>query len=82
MFLVVKNKYSKIKIDEVYILQHFEDMFETGNFEDRMSIENCHEEPNPMFYYCDNMTSINIQCLSYHGPATKLTELLAKSQAR
>lgn len=33
----------KNTIDQVYVLQHFKDMFSSGNFEDRMKVEACHD---------------------------------------
>ncbi|KAJ8925279.1 hypothetical protein NQ315_009107 [Exocentrus adspersus] len=77
-----KNKYSKVVlIDEVYTLQHFEDMFETGNFEDRMKIDECQRRSEVTFFFYDNITSHNFYCLSYHGPATKLTDLFLNTSA-
>lgn len=31
-------------LDQVYILQHFEDTFTSGNFNDRMKLEECQEK--------------------------------------
>lgn len=76
------NKYTKLIIDDIYILQHFEDMFETGNFEERWKIEKCLQPPKLRFFYYTNITSNNVKCLSFHGPATKLSEVLAQTQAR
>lgn len=69
-------------IDDVYTLQHFEDMFQTGNFEDRMKIEKCQKKNDVTFFFFDNITSNNYHCLSYHGPATKLTNLFLNTTAR
>lgn len=69
-------------IDEVYTLQHFDDMFETGNFEDRMKIEKCQKRNDVTFSFYDNVTSSNFHCLSYHGPATKLVDLFLNTSAR
>lgn len=74
--------YKKVELDDVYILQHFKDMFENGNFEEKMSIENCDEPIQTNFFYYENITSSNIQCLSFHGFASQLTEILKKSTAR
>lgn len=35
----LENKITQI--DQVFVLQHFESMFKTGNFEDKMKIEPC-----------------------------------------
>ncbi|RZC35369.1 GDP-fucose protein O-fucosyltransferase 2, partial [Asbolus verrucosus] len=76
------NRTYNIVIDEVYILQHFEDMFETGNFEDRMKLEKCTKNYQINYFFYKNITSHNVKCLSYHGPATKLSKLLEKSPAK
>lgn len=76
------NKTYSVQINEVYILQHFKDMFESGNFEDRMKVEKCAQNFQINYFFYKNMTSKNIKCLSYHGPATKLSELLLKSSAK
>lgn len=72
------NKYSKVIIDEVYTLQHFEDMFETGNFDDRIEINECQKKYEHLFFFYDNITSKSYNCLSYHGPVSKLKELFLK----
>lgn len=74
--------YPPIKIDEVYVLQHYSDMFETGNFEERMSVEPCQKEIQTNFYHYSNITSDNIKCLSFHGHSLNLIELLETSTAR
>lgn len=76
------NRYSKVVIDEVYNLQHFEDMFETGNFEDRMEIAPCQKKDDNTYFFYKNVTGATVRCLSYHGPATKLTELLRNTTAK
>lgn len=69
-------------MDEVYVLQHFEDMFETGNFEERMQIDTCHNEHNPTFFFFSNITSNNIKCLSFHGHTSQLVNILHSSSAK
>ncbi|EFA07652.2 GDP-fucose protein O-fucosyltransferase 2 [Tribolium castaneum] len=76
------NQTYGVKIDEVYVLQHFKDMFETGNFKDRMQIEQCAQKYQINYFFYKNVTSNNVKCLSYHGPATKLSQLLLKSSAK
>ncbi|KAJ8963976.1 hypothetical protein NQ314_005235 [Rhamnusium bicolor] len=76
-----QKKYSKVIIEKVYTLQHFEDMFETGNFEDRLKIEECQDTHKLNFFFYENITAKNVHCLSYHGPATKLTELFLNTSA-
>ncbi|CAH0550446.1 unnamed protein product [Brassicogethes aeneus] len=75
-----KNKYSVI-IEETYILQHFEDMFESGNFEDRMEVEKCTKDYKPLFFHYSNITSNNVKCLSFHGSSTNLIKLFNESTA-
>lgn len=76
------NKYTKCVIDKVYILQHFEDMFESGHFEEKWSIEKCRKPPKLRFFYHTNITSNNVQCLSFHGPASKLAEIFEQDPSR
>lgn len=76
------NKYSKIEIEQVLTLQHFEDMFETGNFEDRMKFDDCNRNFDYTYFFYKNITAKKIQCLSYHGPATKLTEAFLNTTAK
>ncbi|GLV36279.1 O-fucosyltransferase 2 [Carabus blaptoides fortunei] len=78
-FNEVGSNYEQLIIDEVFILQNFEDMFETGNFEDKMAVEECTENETVNFYKYDNLTSNNIRCLSFHGHASQLISLLEKS---
>lgn len=76
------NKYTRCIIDTVYILQHFEEMFKSGNFEDKWEIEKCQNPPKLRFFYYTNITSYNVQCLSFHGPSSKLIEVFKQEQAR
>ncbi|CAG9766227.1 unnamed protein product [Ceutorhynchus assimilis] len=76
------NKYTKSILDKVYILQHYEDMFESGNFVDKWSVEKCQKPPKLRFFHYTNITSNNVQCLSFHGPATKLSEVLKQDKSR
>lgn len=69
-------------IDEVYVLQHFEDMFKTGNFENRIAIEDCQDEIQTNFLFYNNITSNSMRCLSFHGHATLLTKILENTSAR
>lgn len=80
--LVIGPKYSRIKIEEVYVLQHFEDMFESGNFEDRMAISDCLQEIKTNFFFYDNVTSDNIKCLSFHGYTSQLINVIDNTTAR
>lgn len=57
-------------------------MFKTDNFEDRMKINNCEKQYEHTFFYYNNFSAKSYKCLSYHGPATKLTELLLHTNAQ
>ncbi|XP_019753311.2 uncharacterized protein LOC109532735 isoform X1 [Dendroctonus ponderosae] len=80
--MLKKQKYTKCILDEVYVLQHFEDMFESGNFEEKWLIEKCQKPPKMKFFYYANITASNVKCLSFHGPATKLAELFKLEKSR
>lgn len=71
-----------VLIDDVYVLQHFEDMFKTGNFEDRLAVENCQSEIQTNFFFYKNMTAKNMYCLSFHGHTSLLSRILEKTAAR
>lgn len=81
-FNELKPTYGDVIIDEVYILQHYQDMFTSGNFEDKMSIEDCNEQISTNFFHYDNITSHNIKCLSFHGFTSQLSSLVHKSEAQ
>ncbi|KAJ8963340.1 hypothetical protein NQ318_018812, partial [Aromia moschata] len=81
-FTEYQAKYSEVVIEEVYTLQHFEDMFETGNFEDRFKIDQCRSDYAISFFHYENITGRDFYCLSYHGPATKLEEIFLNTTAQ
>lgn len=78
----IGTNYAQTLLDEVYILQNFEDMFTTGNFEDRFAVEPCAQKQIINFYEYGNLTSKNIKCLSFHGLASQLSKILTKSDSR
>lgn len=78
----MKPKNGLVVIDEVYVLQHFEDMFKTGNFEERLAVDNCQNEIETNFFFYKNVTSKNMRCLSFHGHTSLLTRILETSKAR
>lgn len=80
--LEIGIRYGEINIDEVYILQHFEDMFKSGKFEDKVEIQKCNKDFFTTFYHYDNITSNNVRCLSFHGHASQLSKILEQSNAR
>lgn len=80
-------------IDKVYVLQHFEDTFTTGNFEDRLKIEPCQnrflykkdEKKNIFkgyFWGYSNITAKEAQCLSFHGHASQLIDFVVENKAK
>lgn len=76
------NKYTKALIDEVYILQHFPDMFENGIFEERATFQPCKKQSVPTYFNYPNLTSNDVRCLAFHGPAVNLLKELEKSVAK
>lgn len=77
-----KNK-RHVEIDEVYILRHFHDMFETGKFINKMEIKPCDLDFEQVTYFhYTNISSKSVQCLYFHGPASYLMEFLATSSAK
>ncbi|XP_060536544.1 GDP-fucose protein O-fucosyltransferase 2 [Cylas formicarius] len=80
--ILQQNKYTKAIIDNVYILQHFDDMFETGKFVDKLEIQKCQNPPKVRYFYYNNMTSTNVKCLSFHGPASQLIQLLQNTSSK
>lgn len=64
------------------MLKHFDDMFETGNFEERMAVTDCKSNDKVNFFHYTNLTSDNVKCLSFHGHTSQLKDLLLKSKAR
>lgn len=77
----LNNLYSEVNIEETYVLQHFKDMFETGNFEERMAIEDCQDKIKKSFFN-NRLISSNVKCLSFHGHVSQLTEILEKSTSK
>lgn len=78
----IERTYTKVKIDEVYVLQHFEDMFESGKFEEKLELQKCRTQKHPTYFYYGNLTSLNVNCLFFHGSALKLIDILEKSKAK
>ncbi|XP_026281016.1 GDP-fucose protein O-fucosyltransferase 2 [Frankliniella occidentalis] len=79
-------------IDEVYILQHYKDMWDEGKeWQDRWSIEACIESTpysksgkafkGPFWTY-KNLTAQKVECASFQGHATLLKGLLNQSKAK
>ncbi|KAF5280131.1 hypothetical protein FQA39_LY18133 [Lamprigera yunnana] len=79
---VMGPQYANLNIDNVYILQHYEDMFKTGQFEDKMEFQKCNKPIRTNFYHYNNITSSNIKCLSFHGHAKDLEYIFKQSAAQ
>ncbi|KAK9890965.1 hypothetical protein WA026_013303 [Henosepilachna vigintioctopunctata] len=75
------NGLHEILIDEVYVMQNWEEMMTTGYFVNKWQVVECEEEDEISYFYYTNVTSNNVKCLKFHGPSTYLTELLLKSRA-
>jgi peptide-O-fucosyltransferase len=73
-----KVKHNKLVIDEVYKLQHFEDMFEDGVFVDKFQEVACNskEKKRKSYYNYKNITENKLVCMSFQGSAAKLYDLL------
>lgn len=81
-FTNLERNYGYVRIEDVYVLQHYEDMFSSGKFEEKMNISSCVKEPTTNFYYYQNVTSNNIRCLSFHGHTSQLTKILKETNAQ
>lgn len=75
-FVEVGVHNSNVEINQVYVLQHFEEMFRTGKFDEKMLVEKCQNIPSTNFFHYDNVTSGNVKCLSFHGHASLLKDIL------
>ncbi|EZA49132.1 hypothetical protein DMN91_005200 [Ooceraea biroi] len=73
----------EIELDCVYILQHDQEMFKTGKFEDKNEVVDCardslryykleqHSYAGPFWDY-RNVTARDVKCLKFHGTASDL----------
>ncbi|KAJ9598239.1 hypothetical protein L9F63_011060 [Diploptera punctata] len=79
-------------LDLVYILQHYADAFESGKWEEKFEVEPCHEDNKythvnvgnyrgPFWGYT-NITAKQVECLSFHGHASQLQEVIKDLDAR
>lgn len=77
--IVHKNmKRDSLQISEVYVLQHFETMFESGVFVDKFEETACslNEYDNYHFLEYYNITEKTITCLNFQGSASLLIQVL------
>ncbi|XP_058794210.1 GDP-fucose protein O-fucosyltransferase 2 isoform X2 [Phymastichus coffea] len=74
-------------LDYVYFLRNDEEMFKTGNFEDKNIITSCpnkgvpyekgiKEEYTGVFWYYSNITAKKFDCITFHGTTLDLKENL------
>ncbi|CAO1416757.1 unnamed protein product [Diamesa hyperborea] len=75
-----KTRKKIVTISEVYRLQHFENMFESGVFVDKFEETACPRSDYDNYHYFDyhNITENSITCLNFQGSATLLINVLEK----
>lgn len=82
----------KATIEEVYVLQHYKDMWDEGReWKDRWDVERCADSipytkvgkvfKGPFWTY-DNVTAQKVACLSFQGHASLLKDLLKTNKAK
>ncbi|XP_067003331.1 GDP-fucose protein O-fucosyltransferase 2 [Anabrus simplex] len=86
------SEHKSTEIDEVYVLQHYKDDWESGKWEEKYGIEPCNEKlpysatPDGSytgrFWGYNNFTAKQVRCLSFHGHVSQLKGLLKKTKAR
>lgn len=67
-----------LEINEVYKLQHFENMFENGVFVDKFEEAACTRHDYDNYHYMEyyNITENNINCISFQGSVMLLKDIL------
>lgn len=85
-FEVVRQQHGKqlIEISEVYSLQHFEAMFESGVFVDKFEETACTRTDNDNYHFLEyyNITENTITCLNFQGSASLLVNVLEEFKER
>lgn len=81
-FATLPPTYSKVRIDEVYVLHQALDVFETGDFSDRFEEVKCEKRPKSNFFFYGNLTANSFKCISAHGSTSLLQKVLEKSGAK
>lgn len=76
--LQVKYGIQTVEIGEVYVLQQFEEMFESGVFIDKFEETACSRSDNDNYHFLEyyNITEKTITCLSFQGSASLIIEVL------
>lgn len=76
--LRAQGRCGTIKINRVFKLQHFEEMFESGVFVDKFEIDKCRSKSVQRNYYLGyrNLTSSQFDCMSFQGSAMLLERVL------
>lgn len=75
------DEQSKIELDFVFQLRHFDSMFETGKFEDRFEVHgecswDVHRSQGQFNNLYSNFTSGRVHCVEFQGQASLLHDLL------
>lgn len=85
-FDIIRQQYRQksVEIGEVYLLQHFEAMFETGVFVDKFEETICSRTDNDNYHFLEyyNITEKTITCLNFQGSASLLFEVLEAFKER
>lgn len=73
-----------IEISEVYVLQQFETMFESGVFVDKFEETACARTDLDNYHFLEyyNITEKTITCLNFQGSASLLIEVLEEYKAK
>ena len=79
-FDIVRQQHHQkiVEISEVYLLQHFEAMFESGVFVDKFEETACSLTENDNYHFLEyyNITEKTITCLNFQGSASLLIKIL------
>jgi GDP-fucose protein O-fucosyltransferase len=78
--LLYKHKLPFVDIGEIYNLQHFESMFESGIFVDKFEETACNRNEYDNYHFMEyyNITEKTITCLNFQGSASLLIKVLEK----
>lgn len=85
-FDILQRKYDlqTVEIGEVYVLQQFEEMFESGVFVDKFEETACLRSDNDNYHFLEyyNITEKTITCLNFQGSASLLIEVLEEYKGK
>lgn len=79
-----QNGQDVIEISEVYVLQQFEAMFESGVFVDKFEETACSRTDLDNYHFLEyyNITEKTITCLNFQGSASLLIEVLEEYKSK